>query len=614
MTSIQVQTTQDDFSIGSNQDVAPHLIDEGGAFEYLNMVLDDDGSAYGRGCSSEFSVNDMDGPGRFLFDGILNVGRRTITADVDKTYVLGSDDETLQELDSAVGMPYPKQTAVMKGLLFIGGGAITGGARSSVTHTVTGQLAVTNGSKIVTRSGGTWLSIVVPGHLLRVGGTGRVYEVASVDSGTSLTLRDNYAGATNTGLNAVFYPIYRHVSGDPYSGDEYVAVSNNRLVFAADRTIRFSDIDNPHSFPAVNFHELPSGAVITGLADLGGRLMVFTTDGIWTIDGLAYNIVDSSGNGQHRVQQLSKDIVLAGVSGIAGYEQQLVVPAADGIYLLDGVSSPVRISRGIERPLRAWWKWGARCGKAIVFRGHYLLPLVSSLGTVKDMFVCRLDRPVKTRFDRASWPWVRFSGDAGETPAFEIRHGSAQLSPQLLGVQGRADARIVDCSDFFNPGSSLATDADGSAPVRQITTRDFESGNLTVNSVRALFLRYELRGAGAVLKVEWGPGGPNYDMAGYSNPLRLWNDPAALWNDADGVWGSGFGPADPDVIDAPTDVPAFEELGPPPGESDGIRPVKVRVNKRTRYSRFRITCAGSVEVFRLRSLQTTVRPSQAVRL
>jgi hypothetical protein len=604
----QVSIAQEDFSGGAQRDIAPHLIDLQAGWDFLNLVLDDDGSAYRRGGSVPFSVNGMDGPGRFIFDGILNVGRRTIVADASKTYVVGSDDETIAQSDS-VGMLYPKQTAVMKGLLFGGGGWISGGARSNTTHTASSVVTTTFGSRTVTRSGGSWSGSVVPGHLMKIG-TARVYEVASVESATSLTLREPYKGTSLTGQTAVFYPTYRHVSGDPYSGAEYVVVCQNRLVYGSGRIVAFSDIDDPHTLPSVNYHELPTGATICGLAELGGDVIVFTTDGVWVISGLEYEIVDPNGNGQHTVRRLSEGIKLAGIAGVAGYDNRLVVPDSDGIWLMDGVSSPQRISRGIERPYQAWLQRGYRVGRAVVFKGHYILPIVSPLGTVRDTFVCRIDRPVRSRYKEPTWSWVRFSGDGGEIPAFTVRHGESELAPRLLGVQGRAGGKIVDCSDFFNPQSLNSTDSDGTSPVAQLTTRDFETGNLTVNAVRALRLRYEL--AGGTARVEHGPGGVNYDEAGYANPLRKWGDPDAEWGDPDGVWGVGFGPADPDVVVPPGSVPAFVQVGTLE-ESDGITPEKIRINSRVRYSRLRITCSAEVEMFRVRALELFIRPSRAVR-
>jgi hypothetical protein len=232
------------------------------------------------------------------------------------------------------------------------------------------------------------------------------------------------------------------------------------------------------------------------------------------------------------------------------------------------------------------------------------------LGAVKDLFVCRIDRPVKSRYKAATWPWVRFAGDGGEIPAFAVRHGDSELAPRLLGVQGREDGKIVDCSDFFNPQSPNSTDSDGTSPVAQFTTRDYESGAKTMNSVRSLRCRYEL--VGGMAKVEHGPGGVNYDEAGFGNPLRKWGDLDAEWGDAAGVWGVGFGPENPDVeVDLP-DPPVFTEIGQLP-ESDGITPVRLRVNERVRYSRLRMTCS-SAESFRFRELELAVRPSQAVRV
>jgi hypothetical protein len=608
----QSQTVQDDFSSGANGDVAAHLIDDTAAYDFVDTVLDDDGSAYKRGGTTAFSANAMTGSGRFILDAVLNVGRRTIVADEAKTYVLDSDDTTLINLDATTGMPYPKQTTTMSGLVFIGGGAITAGARSSTTHTTGAQVTVTNLSQTVTRSGGSWSGIVVPGHLMKIG-TGRVYEVQSVESATSLTLRDAYQGISASSQTAVFHPIYRVVNGDPYNSAQYVAVCQNRVLWGSGRIVRFSNIGNPHVTGANDYHELPTGAQICGLADLGGTAIVFTTDGIWTIDGLAYDIVDSAGNGQHQVRRLSEAIVLAGAAGIAGHEQQLIVPASDGIFLLDGVSSPTRISRGIERRYKAWIKWGARLGQAAVYRGHYLLPIVAPTGAVRDLLVCRLDRPVRTRFNRPSWPWVRFAGDGGLTPAFTVRHGDGQLAPKLLGCQGRTGSKIVECSDFFNASSPNYSDADGTNHAPQITTRDYETGEMTENAVRSARLRYELTGSSGKLKVEWSKGGPAADVAGYGNPLRLWGDIDAEWGDVAGFWVSGFGPADPDIVVAAGDPAVFTELSPSPGASDGIKPVKCRINRRARYSRLRITCSGTVDTFRFRSLEIFTRPSQAVR-
>lgn len=610
MSSIQVTEAQEDFSAGMNRDAAPHLIDKHGAYDLLDIVLDDDGSAYRRGGTVAHSANTLDERGTFIFDGVLRAGRRTIVMNKSSTYVLDEDDETLVKIDT-YGMTRPGRAAVMNGLVFGPGGWVTAGVRSSVTHTTAANVSVTSESATVTRSSGSWSGQIEAGHLMRIG-TDRVYEVKTVASGTSLTLMEPYQGASDSTATAVFRPV---VWGDgDYGGEAHVAVCSNRLVYAAKTRVRFSVIGNPHKFETFDYHELPTGAEISGLAELGGTLIVFTTDGIWTVDNLAYNIVDANGNGQHTIRRLSEDIILAGTAGVAGYSQTLIVPASDGIWLLDGVSSPERISQGVERPYKAWLKWGARIGQAVVYAGHYLLPLVSPAGTVKELLVCRISRPVKSRWRGKSWPWSRFQGDAA-APAFAARHGADQLSPHLLAVQDQVAAKVVDCSQLFIPDADHKKDADGSAPVAQIITRDYGSGNLTVNAVRALGLRFEIRGGTSpTVKVSWSKGGPNFDVAGYAGDLRPWGDPDAEWGESDGVWGDGFGPKIPDSTAAPVG-PEWIDLPTPntPFCPNGIERIRYRVNKRARYSRFRIICGDEVEAFRMRSLETFTRPSEAVR-
>ena len=63
----------------------------------------------------------------------------------------------------------------------------------------TGTASTTNGSAIVTGSGTVWLASVTAGDSFTIAGTGVVYDVASVNSNTSITLSVAYAGATASG-------------------------------------------------------------------------------------------------------------------------------------------------------------------------------------------------------------------------------------------------------------------------------------------------------------------------------------------------------------------------------------------------------------------------------
>ena len=64
----------------------------------------------------------------------------------------------------------------------------------------TGTATVTNGSATVTGSGTLWLANVTAGDSFTVAGDGVMYDVASVDSDTQVTLSVAYAGVTASGV------------------------------------------------------------------------------------------------------------------------------------------------------------------------------------------------------------------------------------------------------------------------------------------------------------------------------------------------------------------------------------------------------------------------------
>lgn len=69
----------------------------------------------------------------------------------------------------------------------------------------TGTIAVTNGSKIITGTNTVWsnaLNGVSAGRMLLLPGSGtvQVYEIASVQSDTQLTLATAFTGATSSAL------------------------------------------------------------------------------------------------------------------------------------------------------------------------------------------------------------------------------------------------------------------------------------------------------------------------------------------------------------------------------------------------------------------------------
>lgn len=582
-----------DWSVGEVRDVAPALISRSGASSMGNVLLDEDGNPYKRGGSKYRSKEGLGAEGlRWIWDGYLKPGPRTIFASESDFGVLASDDESAVNLGGA-GLSLPKQSATLADLLYIGGGFLYGGSRKSAVYS-TGTVSVTNGSKIVTGSGTTWNTLVDAGMLLHIGSE-RVYVVASIDSTTQLTLRDAYEGTGGSGKSYTLNPLWTVGGSDPYETFDYVTTCAGRWVFASGRTIKFTEVNNPHTFVnslgTVNEHTVPEGVQIIGLATIGQTVLVFTTDGVWTLDGLALKITDANGNPQHRLQVLSREIVLAGAAGIAGSGQRLVIPAADGIYLMDGVSQPVRISKPIDRLHARRIADGMHLGGAEVYRGHYFLPYISASGKVKDTRVCRLDRPTKDR-GQTIYPWCHMTGDGGETAAYTVRTSADPQEPELLGAQAREPSRVIDCSGYFDPSGVIKRDADGSAFYLDIVTRDYETGSGTENVVRSVRPRYELVGAASdepLLQVSYSTS--TVQAEGFLLGTDVLNV---------GVLGGEGGSG------------SFTPAGSA-GPSDGRKPARFRVNKRARYIRFRLKTLNPVARCTLRSLELSTRPSKAVR-
>ena len=581
---------QDNFSLGMFKDVAPHLIPERGAQDIRNGLLEDEGSIYRRGGTVNKSGAAFGASGlRFLFDGYFDAGRRTLFANPSDFGVLDSDDSTVVNLGSD-GLSFPVPARVIESIAWIGGGYAYAGSRKAASYS-TGTVTATNGSKVVTGSGTSWSTNLDAGMLFQAGSE-RLYVIASVDSNTQITLRDAYEGTTGAGKTYTAHNIYKVTGPDPYEiADHYVAVAN-RLVSASGDIVKFTTLTDgvfTHSIATNDFHRILGGARVTGLAALAQTAIVFTTHGVWTLDGLAYDIVDADGNFQHALRQVSDELVLTAASGIAGWGQMLVVPCVDGIYLFDGVSTPVRISSPIEGYYRDYIEGGARPGQAVVFRGHYLLPILDAAGACIDLLVCHLDHPTANFY-----PWTRLADAGGEITAFAVRRSETTRDPLLLGAEARATSRVVNCTGYFAPSADNKNDADGSTHEFQVTTRDYATGNNTLNRVRHIRTRYELVDAGAdnpYLAVSYGTGATDPDAPEWGG---------GAWNGAE--W------ADPGDIG----FTALEDCTLPEDPAGTTVP-RCRVGRRTRHIRYRVNCDMPAERLVLRSVESFIAPSKALR-
>ena len=164
----------------------------------------------------------------------------------------------------------------------------------------TGTASVTNGSATVTGTNTLWLANVTAGDSFTVAGDGVMYDVASVDSDTQVTLSVNYAGVTAAG---VVYTIAR-------------------------------DFTSPDNFPELTTGDIETPTIITralrtiqgkcsGLvSDISGKADQATTYTETEVDGLLDNKAAISG------QVFTGSISATNLSGTNTGDQDLSGKAA----------------------------------------------------------------------------------------------------------------------------------------------------------------------------------------------------------------------------------------------------------------------------------------------
>lgn len=572
---------QDDWAAGMFHSAAPHLIPSNGAYSITNMLLDDDGSLYKRGGSQYLTTAAFGASLRFIWDGNLKPGGRTVIASPSAFGVLPADDTVPISLGGA-GLTNPRRAVEIEGVLAIGGGTLYGGSRKTADYS-TGTMAVTNGSTTVTGAGTAWLANLDAGMFLRRG-TERYYHVASVDSDTQLTLSEAYTGTTGSGLA---YAATR-LGSVPRISDCY-AVAGGRLLSCEGNRVYLSNYGNPFIFGADDYHEFPEGATVIGAQGLRDTAFIFTTVGVFGISNIELELVDDLGNAQQRVTHLNRELVLWGHEGISAWAGALIVPAIDGCYLFDGQGAPQRISGSISE---RWWTYvalGYKPGVAAVHLNHYFLPVLDVANNVVDMLVCRLDRPVASRMGTI-FPWVHLDGTGIKAAALAVRIAAGTRQPLLLGASRTSAARVLKFRVFDHEDyAGRKADPDGSAPVVEITLRDVQTGQMVENWVRRVRIRYELEDAASdnpVIQGAWADGARRLATTDWG----LFD-----WGQAD--WGSAEGAE-------------FVALtGDAPEEPFGVDPHEWEVNDMARYFRLRLRQDDPAKKFVLRSVEYFVRPS-----
>lgn len=580
--------TQDDFSAGFWRSTARHLIDPRGAYDLTNLLLDNDGSLYKRGGSIYKSTSALGTGLRWIWDGYLAGGQRTVFASAAKFGVLDVDDSTVIDL-GGTGLGAPTRAVVLGGMLFIGGGVVYAGSRKTADYS-TGTVAVTNGSKTVTGTTTVWSTNADTGMLLRVAGAGPYLAVASVDSNTQVTLQDPYPGTTLSGQT---YALTRFGTAAQVSSsyavvaDRLVALQGNKILFSNGR-LKATGQTQPFTFSATDYHELPQGAQGVGAEAVRDLLLVFATNGLWVVRKMAYDLTDANGNVQQSLQKITSDIVLWSQEGIAAWDNALIVPCVDGVWRIDGVSSPERLSLSITPLITGYVRSGYRTGIGAVYRNHYLLPIIDNSNVLVDLLVCRLDRPLETRIGRV-WPWTRLAGHAAQSAGFVGRVGASTRQSALLSAGTTSASRVTDVSGLFEPSASNKNDADNTTPQWTVVTRDYQTGQSTnTNQVRRLKARYEL--------VDAATDDPMIQAYYSTGAIQ---QSGATWGTS--FWGTGTW----------TDSSAGEfvllSTSAPEDDSRGVYPWQVE--KRTRFIRFRLQSSNPAARMLLRSIQILIRPS-----
>ena len=579
---------QADFSAGEVTAVARNLIPSNGVYSIVNGLLNDDGSIYRRGGSAYKSGSALGSTGiRWVWDGSVTGGQRTVFANSADYAVLDSDGSTVINLGGA-GLNEPATSVEIGGILFIGGGTLYAGSRKTADYS-TGTVTLTNGSKAVTGAGTTWTGNCDAGMLLHRGAE-RMYPIASIDSNTTLTLRDNYQGVGGAGI-AYTNRVLGTASTSTYRTASYYAAVAGRLVTGEGNRVYFSNTllgggQGPHVFTATDYHELPEGVTITGLHPVRDTLLVFTTAGLWSLSNLMLDMIDDFGNIQHRLERISTDLVLWGDPGVATWRNSLVVPAVDGVWLVDGISAPIRLSNSVTDQVTRYVRAGYKCGGGVVHRNHYFLPVYADGSyTVIDLMVCRLDRPTKTPLGDV-FPWSHVTGHGGNVIALATSSTGTARKPYLYAASQATGSRVLDVSGFFEPSATLKNDADATTYTWDVTTRDYTTGSLNVNLVRRLRARYELIDAAS----------DNPTIGAYTG-LGPGSTGGAEWGSAE--WGLA------DWTDATLgDYTALSGTAP---EDVGRTPFTWHVNKRVRYVNFRLRSVSPAQKLVLRSLESFIR-------
>lgn len=506
--------SQADFSAGMFRSLAPQRIPQNGCFDLTDYLIDNEGSPYQRGGIDAFSDAFDSSDFTFVYDGLFEVGRRTFFATKTMFGVLDADGHTPIKLwdDSGVGSGYlgggldvPVRGTVIGGRIYLDGGRVYAGARQfGVIGATTGTASLAEGSDTVVGVGTAFTTEAGVGMVFGFGP--RNYVVKSVTDDTHLVLTQN--AKETTGAGTTFSLAAVGLAGAGFStpdaslrANDIYGTAGRRLLVLRDDKVYFSrNIDpvvpvdrsdgsfegilakpdeDPENFVEGDYHQIPHSPSGLGIASWGDTAVVFTTDGVWLISNMDLEPVDNDGTVQQTLTHSAPQVVLWHRNGIAPFQDALVVPARDGIYIM-GEGSLERVDTPITPLYRSYHRDGYTLGLATVMEGHYILPILSGTDYV-DTLVCRLDRPATV--GRSSvYPWSHFSG----LPIRAFTQQETADAPNLL-IASTGDKLLK--ARYFEQTPS---DDNGTAFTSQLVTRDLPTGAGNKNLVREIDVDYDL--------------------------------------------------------------------------------------------------------------------------
>lgn len=562
------QLAQTAFEAGMMR-LAPHLLPPNAAWSMENLLLDVDGSAYKRSGVTAITDAPFDDGLRFLWDGDLAAGHRTVFASGSGMGTIDVDGESPIDFGTG-GIGAPVRPAVIEGLLFAGQWCY-GGSRLVVPYSA-GTLAVVEGDTTVTGTGTNWDPNIDPGMVLNIGD--RLVAVKNVVDDDTLELAVPWPGATGGTLAYTAAPV-QAIPAVYHPNGIYAAIAG-RLLSADGTDVFMSKGGDSTTWDVTEFHRIPAGDTPVAMEGIGDIGYVFATGGVWGITNLPFDLTDDLGNSQQALERVSGDVIVQSAAGVTFWDNQIVVPALDGVWLF-GKGSSELLTRSIGPLWDEYVRAGYSVGLAAVFHGHLHMPILDVGQHVQTVLVCRLDRPVRIRGLGVVYPWTTLAGAGANVTCFAAR---VEQPPALLAAERDADCRVLRMGDFDPDG--LAEDHDGAIVDWELLSRDFATGPLNENFVKWLRLRYELLGDEAFITAATGTDArPPTDV--------IWG--AFLWGAS--PWTEGE--IDSLVGQAPV--------------SNGDLPYTWKVDQEARYVRARLRNVGGSTRCVLRSLEWFVRPS-----